>query len=140
MSSYDLLFAARPGAAPPGIDAIRAWLAGRPRWTVDDTSGEYDNPLTGLDLNATLEAESDAPPDRAPVVLWICGLRAHNAIEEAADRSRPAARRRAGRDPGGHDREGRPKKTTTAKAVTKKTTTAKAATNKTATKKATGKR
>lgn len=85
MSSYDLFFAARPDVAPPSIDALRTFLADRPRWKVDETSGEYENPLTGLDLNATLEADEEAPADRAPVVLWIRGLRAHNAIEEAAD-------------------------------------------------------
>lgn len=85
MSSYDLSFAARADVAPPSIDAVREWLSARPRWKVDEGSGEYENPLTGLDINATLEAEEDAPADRAPVILWIRGLRAHNAIEEAAD-------------------------------------------------------
>lgn len=85
MSSYDLFFAARPDAAPPSIDALRSWLSKRPRWKVDETSAEYENPLTGLDLNAMFEADSDAPADRVPATLWIRGLRAHNAIEEATE-------------------------------------------------------
>ncbi|MFO0617199.1 MAG: tetratricopeptide repeat protein [Polyangiaceae bacterium] len=85
MSSYDVYFAAPAGAEPPTLDAIRAWFTSRPRWEVSDTSAEYKNPLTGVDLDAMLEAPTGAPPERAPIVMWMKGLRAHTAIEEAAD-------------------------------------------------------
>lgn len=94
MSSFDIFFAARPGVSPPTIDAIRAWLAARPRWRVGDSSSgaEYQNPLTGLDMEALLEADEEAPADRVPATLWVSGLRAHNAFEEVADELEAFAR------------------------------------------------
>lgn len=84
MSSHDVYFAAAPGAQPPTVDTIARWLGERPRWKVDGGQAEYENPLTGVDLNATIEADGDAPEGRVPVVVWMSGLRAHHAIEEMA--------------------------------------------------------
>lgn len=88
MSSYDVYFAARGAGAPPTVNAVRAWLEGRPGWKLEDaTQAAYENPLTGVGLNATLypTLEPDMAADLAPVCFWIAGLRPHYAIEEVSD-------------------------------------------------------
>lgn len=86
--SYDVFFVARPGAAPPTIDDVRARFAGRRLWTLNDdaTGGSYANDATGVEMDVSIRApDDDEPAGRAPFVVYLSGLRAHVDAIEASD-------------------------------------------------------
>lgn len=84
--SYDLHFAVRPGGSEPSEQSLRAFFAARPYWTLDEDSAAYRNELTGVHINASFsQRSSDDPADRAPIVIYMSGLRPHCAIYEVAD-------------------------------------------------------